>query len=441
MNLPGIVPVRLRPFKTGECCARRRFLFRAITVSLAFWIPPLDAQEEDISKEDANLLLTAIETIETHSLRQFSQPEIIAGAYEALRKALGQKYRAYFSVVIRPDADLPLAGGIYVDAIRKVAKAAPPGVQDFAVRVLIERSLNLFLATLDEYSEFIPGSVAPGILKMQRKVEYVGIGVELTRSDEEIVCTPYPSENASLAGVRKGDLLVQIAGRDTRKMTIYEAAQLLRGNAGTSVRIRIRHGGAQGDDEDLSIERAKTQRAPLEIRPDKGFGHYVRISAITATTAKALAQEFLALGPDKPLLLDFRGNPGGEFDDSVRIAQLLLPKGTPIATIERRGGKQKSISETATPYVPSSLTILQDGLTASGAELIIAALTAHAPLRARIFGARTFGKGVVQDSIMLKDGEWGIIKITAFKIYGPNNEDWNEKGLPADNEIPKELVR
>ena len=42
---------------------------------------------------------------------------------------------------------------------------------------------------------------------------------------------------------------------------------------------------------------------------------------------------------------------------------------------------------------------------------------------------------------MLKDGEWGIIKITAFKIYGPNNEDWNEKGLPADAEIPKELVR
>ena len=431
----------MHPSHGAEPCDRRRFLLCAVAASLALSISALNAQVEDISKEDASFLLTAIETIEKHSLRPFTQPEIVAGAYTELRRALGEKYRAHFSVGIPPDADLDLAGNIYVDAIRNAGKSAPQGARDFAVRVLIERSLNLFLATLDEYSEFIPSSVAPDILKLQRNTEYVGIGVELTRGEDGLVCMPYPSENASLAGVRKGDLLLQIEGGETRKMTIYEAAQRLRGKAGTKIRLSVRHGGPQGDDEDLSIERAKTQRAPLEIRPDKGFGHHIRISAITPTTAKALKQELLALGPDKPLLLDFRGNPGGEFDDSIRVAQLFLPKGTPIATLERRGGKQKSISETATPYVPSRLTILQDELTASGAELVIAALTAHAPLRARTFGKRTFGKGVVQDSVTLKDGEWGIVKITAFKIYGPNNEDWNEKGLPADNEIPKELIR
>lgn len=436
MKHPGVAP-----FFGGDPCGRRQFFLRAAAASLAFSIPALMAQGEDISRDDASFLRTAIETIEKHSLRPFTQPEILAGAYTELRKTLGQKYRAQFSVGIPPDADLDLAGNIYIDAIRNAAKAAPRGAQDFAVRVLMERSIHLFLAALDDYSEFIPGSVAPGILKMEHKVEYVGIGVELTRGEDGLACMPYPSENASLAGVRKGDLLSQIEGRETRKMTIYEAAQRLRGDSGTHVRIRVRHGGPQGDDEDLSIERTRTQRAPLEIRPDKGFGQHIRIAVINPATAVALKQELLALGPDKALLLDFRGNPGGEFDDAVRVAQLFLPKGTPIATLDRRGGKQKTISETATPYVPAKLTILQDELTASGAELIIAALTAHAPLRARTLGTRTFGKGVVQDSVTLKDGEWGIVKVTAFKIYGPNNEDWNEKGLPADNEIPKELVR
>lgn len=425
----------------GRLCAGIRFLACVGVALLALCAPALRAQGEDIKQEDANFLRTAIGVVEEHSLNRLTQPEVLAGAYTELRKALGEKYRRHFSTGIPPDADIALAGGIYVDAIRNAARSAPPGAADFAVRVLMERSLNLFLATLDGYSEFIPGSVAPDVLKLQRAVEYVGIGVELTRAEDGIVCTPYPSENASLAGVRKGDFVLQIEGRETQKMTIYEAAQRLRGDAGTKVRIRVRHGGPQSESEDLSIERAKTQRAPVEIRPDKGFGHYIRISAITPTTAEALRQEFLALGPDKAVLLDFRGNPGGEFDDAVRIAQLLLPKGTPIANLDRRGGKQKSVSDNATPYVPSRLNILQDELTASGAELVIAALTAHAPLRARTFGTRTFGKGVVQDLITLKDGAWGIVRITAFKIYGPNNEDWNGKGLQADAEIPKELIR
>ena len=441
MNRAGIVPLGIHRSAGGYPCPRRHFLRCAAAASLAFSISALQAQVEDISPQDANFLLTAIETIEKHSLRRFTQPEIIAGACTELRKTLGEKYRAHFADRIPPDADLDLAGNIYVRAILNVAKAAPAGAQDFAVRVLMERSLNLFLETFDDYSEFIPGSIAPELLRMEHSVEYVGVGVELTRRDEGIVCIPYPSENASLAGVLKGDLLVQIEGRDTGKMTIYEAAQRLRGVAGAKVNILVRQGGAQGVNQAITIERAKLQRAPLEVRPDKGFGHHLRISAIMPTTANALKQELLALGPDKALLLDFRGNPGGSVADSVRIAQLFLPKGTPIATLERSGGKQKFISESAAPYVPARLNILQDQLTASGAELIIAALTAHAPLRVRTFGTRTFGKGIVQDLLALKGGEWGIVKITSFKIYGPRNEDWNGKGLPADNEMPKELAR
>src|SRR6185436_2624194 len=109
---------------------------------------------------------------------------IIAGVYTELRKTLEEKYRAHFSDRIPPDADRNLAGNIYVRAILNAANAAPAGDQDFTVRGLMERSLNLFLETFDDYSEFIPGSIAPELLKMEHAVEYVGVGVELTRRDE-----------------------------------------------------------------------------------------------------------------------------------------------------------------------------------------------------------------------------------------------------------------
>ena len=435
------MPAQIHHADGGGWCTRRRFLFCSAAALLAIPATPLCAQSDDITQADADFLRTAIETIEKHSLKSFTQPEIIAGAHAELKKALGQKYNASFPVGIPPDADLDLAGNIFVDTIRKVAQTAPPRAQDFAVRVLIERSLNLFLATIDDYCELVPGSIAPDLIKLDRAVNFVGIGVGLTRGEAGLVCTPYLGENASLAGVRKGDLLVRIDGHETRKMTIYEAATRLRGNPATPVRIRVRHAGADGDEEDFSIERAKVQHASVEVRPYRGFGHHIRVSAITPTTAKALRDEFLALGPDKAVLLDLRGNEGGGFADAIRVAEIFLPKGTPIATLERRGGKEKSVSENAVPYVPAKLIILQDGLTASGAELIIAALTAHAPLRAQTLGTRTYGKGVAQDSIMLKQGEWGIVKITSFKMYGPNNEDWNEKGMPAAAELPKELTR
>ena len=440
MISPGTVLAESDLGNGGGHCSRRRFLFSGALALLA--IPaPLCAQREDITQADADFLRTAIETIEKHSLRSFSQPEILAGAHAELKKALGPKYRASFPIGIPPGADLDLAGNIFVDAVRKVARAAPANVREFAVRALMERSLNLFLATIDEYSEFIPSSAAPDLIKIDRAVEYVGIGVALTRGDGGLVCTPNPGENASLAGVRKGDLLLRIDGRETREMTIYEAIMRLRGNPKTTVRIRVRHAAAEGDEEDLPIERAKVQHAPVEIRPDRGFGHHIRISAITPTTAKALRQEFLALGPDKAVLLDLRGNEGGGFDDAVRVAELFLPKGTPVATLYRRGQTEKSVSENATPYVPSKLTILQDGHTASGAELIIAALTAYAPLHARTLGTQTYGKGVAQDSILLKQGEWGMVIITSFKMHGPNNEDWNGNGILPKDEIPGELAR
>jgi carboxyl-terminal processing protease len=298
----------------------------------------------------------------------------------------------------------------------------------------------LFLTSLDDYSEFVPSSIAPDLIKIDGLPEYSGIGIDLSRGKDGITCMPYPGENASLEGVLNGDLLLQVDGREiTRETTIYEAAMRMRGKRGTKAHIRVRHtdgGGVQ----DIQIERAEVQQASVEVRPDRGHGHHIRISAITATTAKAVREALLTIGPGKALLLDFRGNMGGGFDAATRIAELFLPKGTAIATLQRRGDKQKYISDNATPYIPSKLTILQDGFTASGAELIIAALTAHAPLRARTLGTPTYGKGVAQDSLApKKSGEWGIVKITSLKMYGPRNEDWDKRGLPADDEIPKEL--
>jgi carboxyl-terminal processing protease len=205
------------------------------------------------------------------------------------------------------------------------------------------------------------------------------------------------------------------------------------------VKIQVRHGDEGAEKEGFEIERVKVDAPPLEIRTVDNVHHF-RITKIAPAAVEAVKAGLVGIGPGKSIVLDLRGNPGGDYEDAVRLAELFLPKGVGISKLQKLSGEKREVSRNVAPYEPSKLSILQDGNTASGAELVIAALAQFKPLRARTYGLRSFGKGVVQVEIKMP-GDSGILRLTDAKMFGPNNEDWDRKGLDPDEDLPPEFAR
>ena len=401
------------------------------------------ADEPSLLKADEEFLHGVIEILGTLWLRKPSQRDMFAGFYRGLADALGAKYSKYFETPI-PVNDDDAAITIYLGTLFEISKSAPQDAQEFAVRVLMERSINAYLGREDQYAEFVSRTTARIVLDEKVSKGYVGIGVVLKKGEDGPVCYPISGSQASLEGVRKGDVLLTVNRREARFMTIYEAAHRLRGKPSSTVLIQVRHGEVGAEEETFEIERVKTDTAPVERRI-VGDAHHLRLSKIEPAVVEALKTVLTDIGPRKEIVLDLRGNPGGDYMDAVRVAQLFLPKGVGISKLRKLSGEKSSVSENIAPYVPSKFSILQDGSTGSGAELIIVALAAYKPLRTRTFGGRTFGKGVsqIQKQMDGKVGEEneGLVVLTDAKMYGPNNEDWDDKGLEPDDELPPEFAK
>ncbi len=432
--------VLLKNLKGGGRMSRRLLISRMAAALGLFLGVSAGGQDSDANSFEADLdfLKGVMADIQALWLRKPSDRDMIAGFYAGLSRELGAKYRKYFARAI--PADFDMAVDIYLGAIVEISKNAPKDAQGFAVRVLLERSVNAYLGNEDEYAAFIPRTISQVVLTEKVSKGYVGIGVDLKKGPDGPICFPISGAQAALEGVRKGDVLLEIDKREARYMTIYEASERLRGKPESKVKIRVRHGESGAEEEELTIDRARIESAPLEIR-STDTAHHFRLTKIVPAAVEAMKTGLMSIGPGKGIVIDLRGNPGGDYGDSVKVAELFLPKGVAISKIQKLSGEERKVSENAAPYVPSKLSIFQDGNTASGAELIIAALTAHKPLRVRTFGTKTFGKGVTQVQVSIKAGKDGMLVLTDAKMYGPNNEDWDGKGLESDEELPAGIAR
>lgn len=416
----------------------RRLLLSRLTLALGAFLAPGAMGQEKVSPEDEQFAVQIMTEMGELWLRKPSVRDMISGFYYGLARELGIKYRAYFETEI-PTEDNQLAFSIYLTALLRISHNAPKDAQAFAVRVLIERSLNAYLIQEDDYAAFLSRTTAQIVLDEKGLKGYVGIGVDLKKGTDGPVCVPFSGAQAALEGVRKGDVLLEIDGITARYMTTYEASQRLRGKPGSKVKIVVRHGDEGAETEGFEIERVKIDAVPLETRTVDNR-HHLRLRTINAAAVEAVKAELTGIGPGKSIVLDLRGNPGGDYDESVRLAELFLPKGTGIVKLQTLAEIKSEVSKNPAPYVPAKLSIFHDANTGSGAELIISALAAHKPLRVRTFGVRTFGKGVSQAGVLMP-GNSGILRLTYAKMYGPNNEDWDRKGIEPDEELPEEFAR
>jgi carboxyl-terminal processing protease len=277
-----------------------------------------------------------------------------------------------------------------------------------------------------------PSDVAE--LRSDLKGELVGVGTQIdfdSATGYTDVVGTIPGSPAEKAGVLAGDKIVTVDGKLFKGMTIRDVVSVIRGPAGVPVTLSILRA-----DKLLSftITRATIAYSTVEhfMLPD-GVG-YLGVASFTSKTAALVkeALEDLAAHGAKALVFDVRESPGGSFDEAIAASGLMLPTGTPIANVKKRGAKDDVYAAKGTPILATiPLAVLVDHGTSSGAELMTAAL--QEGRHAVVIGTRTYGKWSVQSIEDLDNGY--AYKFTTGTFYTPSGKTYGGVGLEPDVEV------
>jgi carboxyl-terminal processing protease len=272
-------------------------------------------------------------------------------------------------------------------------------------------------------------------MRRDLKGELVGVGVQI-KFDQDTGYTDVlglvPGSPAEKAGIVAGDLIVSVNGKLYKGSALMDVVRDIRGKAGEKVTLTVLRG-----DKLVSITVTRevlSYDAVSSFITSDGIG-YVRIRGFNEKTVPMLKGALTDLGNKgaKALVLDLRDNQGGLFDAAVSSADLLLPQGTGIVTLKKRGQKDETFAAKGSPLLSTlPMAVLVDGQTSSGAELLTAAL--QEGRHATVVGVRTFGKWTLQ-SVDDELGNGYAAKYTIGVFQSPSGRSFQGVGLTPDVEV------
>ena len=284
-------------------------------------------------------------------------------------------------------------------------------------------AIRAMLGSLDPYTEYYPEDKS-GEYKEMMTGKYAGIGSVISYSftrKRVVINEPYEGMPAAEAGLRKGDIILSIDGESMEDKTTAYVSDHLRGEAGTTMVLKILR-PSTGKKMTVKVERRAIQLPYLTyygLQPD-GIG-YIGYNQFVENSAKDVRRAFLDMRGNgmKGLVLDLRGNGGGSVQEAIQILNMFIPKGRQL--LEMRGkvkSSRQTFSTTVEPIdtVMPIVVLVNDG-TASASEITSGALQDLD--RAVILGTRTYGKGLVQvPNVPLPYN--GKLKLTTAKYYIPS---------------------
>jgi carboxyl-terminal processing protease len=227
------------------------------------------------------------------------------------------------------------------------------------------------------------------------------------------------------------DVIVSIDGKTTKGMDVNDAVKLIRGKPNTSVTLTIKRGQEQIDYKLLrQLIEIHPVKARVESTPEGKVG-YIRLTQFSAQASGEMQKAIEELEKEQVpgYILDLRSNPGGLLYSSVEIAQMWIPEGKIVSTVDRVG-EVDAHKANHTALTDKPLVVLVDGGSASASEILSGALQDNK--RAVIVGTRTFGKGLVQSVRGLGDGSG--LAVTIAKYLTPKGTDINKHGIDPDVE-------
>jgi carboxyl-terminal processing protease len=296
-------------------------------------------------------------------------------------------------------------------------------VEEVNPSVLMRQGIEAMLGSLDPYTEFVPESELEDFKMNYVSKQYAGIGASVfnNKAGKVIISEPYEGFSAQKADIRAGDEIVAINGIPVVGQNSLGATDLLKGQKGTSLSMVVKRPG-----EPKLLEKTLV-RETIVIKNVPYFGllndstGYIKLDKFLENAAQEVRDALVILKTKhriKGLVLDLRGNGGGIVQESVNIVNLFVEKGQPIVTQKGRF-KDRDVSYKAvfTPIdAKIPLVVLVDKGSASASEIVSGAIQDLD--RGTIIGQRTFGKGLVQQTLNLPYN--ALLKVTVAKYYTPS---------------------
>ena len=293
-------------------------------------------------------------------------------------------------------------------------------VDDINPGELMKNAIDAMLAKLDPYTNYIPESDIEDV-KLQLMGQYGGIGALIhSKNGQVIISEPYEGLPADKAGLRAGDIILEVNGQIAKDKSTDQVREFLRGQAGSEIKIKVLRNGKE-------LEKIfKREEITLENVPYYGMVKneigYIKLNEFTKDAANNVSNAFRELKNKNPkmkgLILDLRGNGGGLLTDAVNIVNIFVDKGQNIVSTKGKIVEKNQTFKTLYPSVDLNIPVivLVDNYSASASEIVAGSLQDLD--RAVIMGQRTFGKGLVQNIIPLTYN--AQMKVTVSKYYIPS---------------------
>ena len=261
---------------------------------------------------------------------------------------------------------------------------------------------------------------------------FEGIGAFIAIIDGKLtIITPIADSPAEKAGIKAGDVILEIDGERVENMSLTEATLKIRGPQGTLLELLITR---EGETEPFIIEitRDKVEVATVRLEMKEDYAH-ITIIEFSERTGKEMAEILQDIDEDvaKGIILDVRGNPGGIVDVVVEVTSHFLDEGIILHIRDNQGNISPMNRIEVTPVIDLPIIVLVDNSSASGSEVLAGALQDYD--RAIIAGTRTFGKGSVGKFIELNDGS--AILLTISRWLTPNHYLIEGQGIVPDIEL------
>lgn len=285
---------------------------------------------------------------------------------------------------------------------------------------MVKSGIDAMLNTLDPYTNYIPEDEIENYRTMTTGM-YGGIGAIIGRRKERnIILMPYNGFPADKAGLKIGDEILEVDGFDVRKKNSTEVSKLLKGQAGTKVKLKVlKLGKKDSEIIEFQRERIKVENVPYVglIKDDIG---YIQLTEFTSDASREVRKgiESLKNKGAKKLILDLRDNPGGLLNEAVNISNLFVDKDKLIVSTKGKVAEWvKEYRALDMPYdTEIPLAVLVSSRSASASEIVSGVVQDYD--RGVLVGQKTFGKGLVQTTRPLTYNSQ--LKVTTAKYYIPS---------------------
>lgn len=318
-------------------------------------------------------------------------------------------------------------------------------IEKMSDREIVDAAIRGLLDDLDPHTVYLDADDMAD-LREETDGEFGGLGIEMGMSGGKVkIITPIEDAPASKAGLLPGDLITEINGKETQKMTLSEIVKTVRGEPGTKVHLVVERKGSDKPlifdiiRELVRIDSIKTQLIEDIL--------YIRISQFQQNSYADLVKAVSKVDtPPKALVLDVRNNPGGLLNSAVLISKLFVQTDKPVVTTKGRDGNVEDYASMLSEAYASEdvdqgklpvwlktlpMAVLINVGSASASEIVAGAMQDFQ--RAKIIGNRSFGKGSVQIVINI-DEETGM-KLTTSRYYTPSGRSIQALGITPDIQV------